>query len=115
MGQFTERMIRMNVLNATVNHTVFGTGKITQQDGNILSVTFPKPYGKKKFLYPNAFVKHLTLCDASLLPAMEKELLAHRMQIVEEQDRQDRAERIARFRAESTAKAKKKPCAKAKK
>ena len=99
----------MDVLNATVTHNIFGTGKITQQEESVLTIVFSKPYGKKRFLYPNAFAKHLTFCDTELRPEMEQELLSHRMQIAEEQDRVDRAERIARFRADSTAKAKKKP------
>lgn len=105
----------MNVLNITVTHNKFGTGEITQQEDSILTVVFPKPYGKKKFLYPNAFVKHLSFCDEKLQSEMEQELVSHRAQIIEEQDRIDRVERIARFRADSTAKAKKKPRSKAKK
>lgn len=105
----------MNVLDKIVEHAIFGTGKITQQEESTLTVIFPEPYGKKKFLYPNVFAKHLTFCDAALLPKIEEELLSHRIQIAEEQDRVDRAERIARFRADSSAKVKKKPRAKAKK
>ncbi len=105
----------MNVLNATVKHAIFGTGKIMQQEENILTVAFPKPYGKKKFLYPNAFAKHLKLCDAALRSEMEQELIVHRRQVAEEKERMDRAERIARLRADSTAKAKKKPRTKSKK
>jgi hypothetical protein len=105
----------MDVLHVTVKHAKFGEGQVTQQENSTLTVAFPKPYGEKKFLYPNAFAKHLSLCDTSLRPEMEKELRSHRMKIAESQERMERAERMARFRADSTAKAKKKPRAKAKK
>ncbi len=105
----------MNVLNLTVKHAIFGTGRITQQDETVLTVTFPKPYGEKKFVYPNAFSKYLTLCDASLRPEMKQELLSYRKQVAEERDRAERARKLARLRADSAANAKKKPRAKTKK
>ena len=99
----------MNVLNITVKHEVFGIGRITEQEEDIITITFPKPYGKRKFLYPNAFLQHLTLCDASLTPEMEQELQLHHIQIKVEQNRVDHADRMARYRAASTSKTKKAP------
>lgn len=105
----------MNVLNITVKHEVFGIGRITEQEEDIITITFPKPYGKRKFLYPNAFLQHLTLCDASLTPEMEQELRSHRQQIVTEQNRMNRAEKIARLQESSAAKTKRSNSKKTKK
>jgi len=106
----------MDVKNEAVQHAVFGTGKITKKDGNIITVAFQKPYGEKKFLFPDAFAKHLTLCKASLTPEIEKELRSRRMQIAAEHERIERAGKIARFRADTVAaKANKKTRAKTKK
>lgn len=99
----------MNMLHVIVMHGVFGKGEIIKHSGEMITVDFPKPHGQKRFLYPSAFSKHLTLCDAALIPELETELQSYNMQIAAAQDRVDRAERIARFRADSTAKAKKPP------
>ncbi len=99
----------MDLLHAHVQHAVFGAGEITQQDGEIVTITFQEPHGNKKFLYPSAFSEYLTLSDAQLSPAMEQELVEHNQKIVAKQDRLDRAERMARFRADSAAATTKKP------
>ena len=99
----------MDLLHAHVQHAVFGAGEITQQDGEIVTITFQKPHGKKKFLYPSAFSEYLSLTDAQLSPVMEQELVEHNQKIVAKQDRIDRAERMARFRADSAAATTKKP------
>jgi len=106
----------MDVKNEAVRHAVFGAGKITRQNGNIITVAFPKPYGEKKFLFPDAFATHLTPCKASLKPEIEKELRARRIEIAAEHERIERAGKIARFRADAAAaKANKKTREKAKK
>jgi len=105
----------MNLLHVFVEHSVFGKGEITQYTSEMITVDFSKPHGQKRFLYPSAFSKHLTLCDAALIPELETELKSYNMGIAAAQDRVDRAERIARFRADSTAKAKKPPRARTKK
>lgn len=105
----------MNLLHVFVEHSVFGTGEITQHTGEMITIEFPKPHGRKRFLYPSAFSQHLTLNDATLIPELETELRSYNTEIAAAQNRVDRAERIARFRADSTAKAKKPPRARAKK
>jgi len=95
----------MNLLNAIVHHQTFGRGEITQQENDMVSVSFPKPYGKKKFLFPGAFHLHLVLEDETLISEMNEVLQQDHLQIAAEQDRAERSERIARFRATSVEKA----------
>lgn len=102
----------MDLLKAQVEHKAFGLGKVTGLTNGMLSVRFPAPYGEKKFMYPAAFVSHLTLCDPALTADMAEVLAQHHLSIAQEQDRVDRAERMARFRADSASKAKKPPRAK---
>ncbi|MEN6339038.1 MAG: hypothetical protein ABFD03_02805 [Clostridiaceae bacterium] len=102
----------MDMIHAAVEHKVFGVGKVTKLAYDVLSVHFPAPYGDKKFMYPGAFVDHLTLCDPVLIEEMNEVLTQHHLLIAQAQDRVDRAERIARFRADSASKAKKPPRAK---
>lgn len=102
----------MELLKAQVEHKVFGVGKVSGLANGVLSVRFPDPHGEKKFMYPAAFAGHLTLCDPALAAGMEEVLAQHHLSLAQEQDRVDRAERMARFRADSASKAKKPPRAK---
>ena len=102
----------MELLKAQVEHKAFGLGKVTGLTNGVLSVRFADPVGEKKFMYPSAFVTHLTLRDPALIAEMAEVLAQHHLSIAQEQDRADRAERIARFRADSASKAKKPPRAK---
>lgn len=95
----------MELLHAIVQHQVFGQGEITLLDNEMVSVTFPKPYGKKKFLYPSAFQTHLTLMDEPLHSEMQLFLHENHVLIAAEQERAERSDRIARFRASSVEKA----------
>ncbi len=112
MGRESERSLFVELIKAQVEHKAFGLGKVTGLTNGVLSVRFPDPYGEKKFMYPAAFANHLTLCDPALTADMEEVLAQHHQLIAQEQDRVDRAERIARFRADSASKAKKPPRAK---
>jgi hypothetical protein len=95
----------MELIHAIVQHPVFGQGEITHLDNEMVSVTFAKPYEKKKFLYPSAFQAHLTLADESLRSEMELFLHENHVLIAAAQERAERSDRIARFRASSVEKA----------
>jgi len=71
----------------------------------MISVSFPKPYGKKKFLFPGAFGDHLALTDEALLAEMNEILQQKHIQVVAEQVRVERSERIARYLTDSAEKA----------
>jgi hypothetical protein len=42
----------MNLVNQTVIHKSFGEGKVTEQSGNYLTITFGTE--EKKFIYPDS-------------------------------------------------------------
>ncbi len=95
----------MNLLHATVHHQTFGPGEIVEIGDDVISVSFGKPNGKKKFLFPTAFRQHLTLESESLNAEMVTLLEQNHIQIAAEQQRAERADRIAQFRANSIEKA----------
>lgn len=49
----------MQLIGQAISHKAFGKGIVTGCDKNIITVCFPA--GDKRFLYPDAFTKHLTL------------------------------------------------------
>lgn len=91
----------LNLLHETVNHTVFGNGEIVAQSDSIVTVCFHNDNNnktEKKFLYPQAFDRYLTLSNPDLLPRLESELSVIRIQTMNEQKRIEEAqyaERIA--------------------
>jgi len=95
----------MSFLHATVQHKTFGQGEIVQLNDDVVCVTFAKPYGKKKFLFPTAFSEYLSLEDKALKAEMAKELKQSKLLIAAEQQRAERSERIARYRANAAEKA----------
>ncbi len=52
----------MNLIGMKIRHTVFGTGEVTEQHGNYISVQFADK--TSKFVYPDAFDKFITAEDA---------------------------------------------------
>ncbi|MGI5977056.1 MAG: hypothetical protein ACOX68_05105 [Candidatus Limivicinus sp.] len=50
-----------NLIGQTVKHAYFGKGTVADIDGNIVEIQFSEE--KKRFLYPDAFSKFLTLKD----------------------------------------------------
>lgn len=105
----------MNLLHTFVQHQVFGRGEILQQDEEMVTVSFDKPYGKKKFLFPASFQDHLKLENEALLTEMSAVLEDANNQIAADQERAERNERIARFRANASEQALKASKAKKKK
>lgn len=105
----------MNLLHAIVHHQTFGQGEVIQVSDDVVSVSFPKPYGKKKFLFPTAFYDHLTIEDDSIKSEMAEVLRQSHILIEAEEQRVGRANRMAQFRADSIEKANKSTKAKKKK
>jgi transcription elongation factor GreA-like protein len=95
----------MNLLHAVVHHQTFGQGEVIQLSDDVVSVSFPKPHGKKKFLFPTAFYQHLTIEDDSISSEMVEVLKQNHILVEAEEQRVGRANRMAQFRADSIEKA----------
>jgi len=97
--------ITMDLIHAIVLHKTFGRGEILEVGDDVITMSFSKPYGKKKFLFPSAFSEHLTLEDDSLNAEMAEFLKQSHILLKAEEQRVERANRIAQFRADSIEKA----------
>lgn len=54
----------MQLIGQAVCHGIFGKGIVTDCGNNILTIYFSQ--GEKKFIYPDAFSKHLTLQNSAM-------------------------------------------------
>ncbi|BAQ09283.1 4-aminobutyrate aminotransferase [Bacillus sp. OxB-1] len=68
----------MNLINEEITHKVFGEGNIVDQEGSILTIDFDE--GIKKFVYPDAFGKFITLNDRNTAKSLNKILLVKQME-----------------------------------
>lgn len=79
----------MDLRNQTVIHKSFGIGKVIEQDGNYLTITFQG--GEKKFLYPDAFRGFLQASDDTVDKAVREDISyieAEKARIRKEQEEQ---------------------------
>ena len=58
---YEEEIGLMNLVNKEVAHNKWGEGLVIEHDGAIIGIKFSE--ATKKFVYPEAFEKHLVLCD----------------------------------------------------
>ena len=58
--------------NTKVTHKTFGEGIVTTREGNYINVSFGGVI--KKFVYPDAFDKFLTVDDESILSAIKVDI-----------------------------------------
>lgn len=86
----------MQLTGQTVTHDVFGTGVVTAQKEHSVTVKFDE-VGEKRFIYPDAFKKHLTMENQEAKGKMEnlleerREKRGEKLQaLLEEQERQER-------------------------
>jgi hypothetical protein len=107
----------MNLLGAAVRHATFGEGTVLDQTGNYLVISFAE--GKKQFLFPNAFSKHITAVDPKIAVSIKTEVAKYEASEVAilEQNRLQRiaaqyAQRDAMMKAAAAAKPLKKKAAK---
>lgn len=56
----------MNVIREEVRHSIFGTGKVIEQNETMVIVKFGKSHGLKQFLYPSAFGTFLQLSNTDV-------------------------------------------------
>src|SRR5690625_664244 len=60
----------VNLINEEITHKVFGEGNIVDQDASIITIDFNT--GIKKFVYPDAFGKFITLNDQNTAKSLKK-------------------------------------------
>lgn len=68
----------MNLINEEVTHKVFGEGNIVDHDESIITIDFNE--GIKKFVYPDAFEKFITLNDESIANSLKKIFLKKQLE-----------------------------------
>ena len=68
----------MNLINEEVTHKVFGEGNIVDHEESIITIDFNEDI--KKFVYPDAFGKFITLNDRSIAETFKKIFLKKEME-----------------------------------
>ncbi len=63
----------MNLINEEITHEVFGQGNIVEHEGSIVTVAFNQEV--KKFVYPDALGKFITLTDEETAESLETFIL----------------------------------------
>ncbi|MDV6376885.1 malate synthase [Sporosarcina sp. GW1-11] len=63
----------MNLINEEITHKVFGEGNIVEHEESVITVNFDKH--SKKFVYPDAFKKFITLNDRSAAKTLKEVIL----------------------------------------
>ena len=71
----------MNLIDESVKHSLFGEGKVINQEEGRISVRFPEQYGTKQFIYPDAFEKYLKLDNSNLEMFLREEINSKKVQI----------------------------------
>ncbi len=86
----------MNMLNKQVIHKNYGKGKVVEHNDDYIEINFVT--GNKKFIYPDAFGKFLTLTDKTTADSVDKikqkkesDLKAIEVELQKERDTQQQA------------------------
>jgi len=104
----------MSLINEQVSHSVFGIGRVISLDDSIMAIQFSEKTVLNKFVYPDAFEKHLTMCN----PAVAENVLAdlrfkieqiEAEKVLKQQQYEEEVKQIALEKAELAAQKKKKP------
>src|SRR5699024_1768258 len=64
------RVGQLNLINEEITHKTFGEGNIVDQDESFITIDFEE--GTKKFVYPDAFGKFITLKDRNTAKSLKK-------------------------------------------
>ncbi|MFS0865331.1 malate synthase [Fredinandcohnia sp. 179-A 10B2 NHS] len=73
----------MNLINMEVTHKHFGEGSVVKHDESIIEIHFENE--KKRFVYPDAFGKHLTLHDKRIAQSLNKVIHEKQMELEKEE------------------------------
>lgn len=79
----------MNLINKKVTHKLFGTGNIVKQSDSFVEIHFKTE--NKKFVFPDAFEKHLKMHDENAADTLEK--------VIEEKELERKEEELKRQEA----------------
>ncbi|MHA6260993.1 malate synthase [Sporosarcina sp. CAU 1771] len=84
----------MNLVNEEITHKVFGEGNIVEHEDSIITIHFDE--GIKKFVYPDAFEKFITLNNQTAAKSLKKYFLKRKEkeEILEKQREEERQNRI---------------------
>lgn len=83
----------MNLINKEITHKVFGEGNIVEHKESIITVDFNEVI--KKFVYPDAFGKFITLNDRNTAQTLQKIVLQREMEIEAlKKEREEEKERL---------------------
>lgn len=81
----------MNLINKKVTHNRFGTGSIVNQYDSVIEIHFATE--NKKFVFPDAFGKHLKLHEQSAADSLEKIIQEKEMAREQEERKRDEAKK----------------------
>ena len=84
----------MNLISKKVTHKQFGIGSIVKHNDSSIEIHFASE--NKKFIYPDAFGKHLKLHDQSDASALEKMIQKREMERKEEKQKLEEEEKLQR-------------------
>ena len=79
----------MNLINKEVTHKRFGKGSVVKHNDSIIEIHFATE--NKKFVFPDAFGKHLKLHDKSAANSLEK--VIQKKEIEREKEEQEEGRR----------------------
>lgn len=80
----------MNLINEEITHKVFGDGSIVKQEASIITIEFDNE--TKKFVYPDAFGKYITLHNRDTAKSL-KEIISKRELKAEALEKKQKEER----------------------
>lgn len=86
----------MNLINMEVTHKHFGEGSVVKHDESIIEIHFATE--NKRFVFPDAFGKHLKLHDKSTAQSLKK--VIQKKQMEQEKEEQEKEEEKALRRRE---------------
>lgn len=88
----------MNLINEKVTHKRFGTGIVVKQNDSRIEIHFASE--NKKFIFPDAFEKHLVLHNQNVANSLEKILQKKELERLEEERKKEEERRLQRKRWE---------------
>ena len=84
----------MKILLEQVYHQQFGHGTVVEQGETAVTVRFAGAAGDERFLYPQAFIHYLTLCDGERQAQLQAEMAsAEEQRVAQERQRQEELRR----------------------
>ncbi len=86
----------MDLTNELVEHPFFGTGRVIVQDNQRINIQFSGETAIKRFIYPDAFERFLSMNNPAAAQTVLADLTAKKERIEEQQRKEEEAEQEAR-------------------